>query len=73
MSISEENSKCIKCHIEFSDDPIICHCCGSAFCDECIDYVCKYCSGCCLCEKGGKFIKYNDKRCKNCRRNRVKK
>ncbi len=70
---TNEKSECIKCHIECDDDPIICHCCGSFFCDDCIDYVCKYCSGCCLCENGGKFISYKEKRCESCRKNRVKK
>jgi len=60
----EKEEVCVKCKKEC--DPIVCHCCHSYFCDDCVDYVCKWCGGCCLCENFGKFVEYKGKRCKNC-------
>lgn len=65
-----EEEICIKCKTE-CDDPVVCHCCGSLFCDKHMYYVCKYCGGCCLCENGGKFVSYKNKRCANCIKNKV--
>ena len=68
MEESSETETCIKCH-QITEDPIICHCCGSQWCEECEEYVCEGCGGCCLCENGGKFIPYIRTYCNSCIKN----